>query len=259
MTFRIKLEPKAKVEPVKVVKDEYQLWLGDCLELMPNIESGSVDLILVDLPFGVSQNQWDSIIPLDELWKEYNRIIKPNGAIVLFGIQPFTTKLIASNLKNYKYQWYWKKNKPSNHLNAKKQPLRNIEDICVFYKRQPTYNPQMVKRDVAITGTDSGTQTTYGTTKGGYTKTYTHKYPVNLLEYSRDTQLHPTQKPVALLEYLIKTYTNEGEVVLDNTMGSGSTGVAALNLDRKFIGVKLEKEYFHIAKECTEENKKENK
>lgn len=252
MTFKIKLEPKTEEKITETITTEYYLLLGDCLELMPKIKSQSVDLILADLPYGTTQNKWDSIIPLDKLWKEYNRIIKPNGAIVLFGSQPFTTKLIASNLKNYKYQWYWKKNKPSNHLNAKRQPLRNIEDICVFYKRQPTYNPQMVKRDVAITGTDSGTQTTYGATKGGYTKTYTHKYPVNLLEYSRDTQLHPTQKPVALLEYLIKTYTNEGEVVLDNTMGSGSTGVAALNVGRKFIGIELDDEYFNIAKERIE-------
>mgnify|MGYP001374538662 CR=1 FL=1 len=138
------------------------------------------------------------------------------------------------------------------HINVNKQPQRNIEDICVFYKRQPTYNPQMVKRDVAIIGTDSGTQTTYGATKGGYTKTYTHKYPVNLLEYSRDAQLHPTQKPVALLEYLIKTYTNEGDTVLDNVMGSGSTGVACKNLNRNFIGIELDENYFKIAKERIE-------
>ena len=232
--------------------NKIKLLHGDCLELMSSIKSGSVDLILADLPYGTTKNRWDSIIPLDKLWKEYNRIIKPNGAIVLFGSQPFTTKLIASNLKNYKYQWYWKKNKPSNHFNAKRQPLRNIEDICVFYKRQPTYNPQMVKRDVTVTGTDYGKSTTYGSTKGGYTKTYTHKYPVNLLEYSRDAQLHPTQKPVALLEYLIKTYTNEGETVLDNTMGSGSTGVACINTNRNFIGIELDDEYFEIAKERIE-------
>ncbi len=232
--------------------DKIKLLHGDCLELMKDIPDKSIDLILADLPYGTTKNRWDTIIPLNKLWKEYNRIIKPNGAIVLFGSQPFTTKLISSNLKNYKYQWYWKKNKPSNHFNAKRQPLRNIEDICVFYKRQPTYNPQMVKRDVAVTGTDYGTSTTYRATKGGYTKTYTHKYPVNLLEYSRDAQLHPTQKPVALLEYLIKTYTNEGETVLDNVMGSGSTGVACLNTNRNFIGIELDDEYFEIAKERIE-------
>ena len=226
---------------------------GDCLEVMKDIPDKSIDMILADLPYGTTACNWDTIIPFEPLWEQYERVIKNNGAIVLFGSQPFTTKLIASNLKNYKYQWYWKKNKPSNHLNAKRQPLRNIEDICVFYKRQPTYNPQMVKRDVAVTGTDSGTQTTYGATKGGYTKTYTHKYPVNLLEYSRDAQLHPTQKPVALLEYLIKTYTNEGEVVLDNTMGSGSTGVACLNTNRNFIGIELNEKYFEIAKKRIEE------
>lgn len=232
--------------------DKIKLLHGDCLELMKDIPDKSIDMILCDLPYGTTACRWDEVIPFEPLWEQYERIIKDNGAIVLFGSQPFTTKLIASNLKNYKYQWYWKKNKPSNHLNAKRQPLRNIEDICVFYKRQPTYNPQMVKRDVAITGTDYGTQTTYGATKGGYTKTYTHKYPVNLLEFDRDTQLHPTQKPVALLEYLIKTYTNEGETVLDNCMGSGSTGVACINTNRNFIGIELDDKYFEIAKERIE-------
>ena len=224
------------------------LWQGDCLKLMKDIPDASVDMILCDLPYGTTANKWDTIIPFEPLWEQYERVIKDNGAIVLTANQPFTTELIASNRKSYKYVWYWEKTKPSNHLNAKKQPLRTIEDIVVFYKKQPTYNPRMTKREKTIIGKDTGTQKTYGKTKGGYSKEYTHKYPVNLLRFPRDKQVHPTQKPVALLEYLIKTYTNESETVLDNVMGSGSTGVACLNTNRSFIGIELDKNTFKIAK-----------
>lgn len=232
-----------------------ELLQGDCLELMKDIPDKSVDMILADLPYGTTRNKWDSVIPFGPLWKHYERIIKDNGAIVLTASQPFTTSLIASNKKLYKYVWYWKKTKPSNHLNAKRQPLRTIEDIVVFYKKQATYNPKMTKRDKPITGTDTGSQTTYGKTKGGYSKEYTHKYPVNLLSFPRDKQLHPTQKPVALFEYLIETYTNEGETVLDNVMGSGTTGVACKNLNRNFIGMELDEDYFKVAKERIESHK----
>ena len=226
-----------------------KLLQGDCLELMKDIPDGSVDMILADLPYGTTQNKWDTIIPFEPLWEQYERLIKDNGAIVLTASQPFTTDLIASNRKLYKYVWYWQKTKPSNHLNAKKQPLRTIEDIVVFYKKQPTYNPKMTKREKPVIGKDTGSQTTYGKTNGGYSKEYTHRYPVNLLRFPRDKQVHPTQKPVALFEYLIRTYTNEGETVLDNVMGSGTTGVACKNLNRNFIGMELDEEYFKIATE----------
>ena len=156
-------------ETYKVDKD-INLWLGDCLELMKHIPDKGIDMILCDLPYGTTRNKWDTVIPFEPLWEQYERIIKDNGAIVLTASQPFTTSLIASNRKLYKYVWYWKKTKPSNHLNAKRQPLRTIEDIVVFYKKQPTYNPKMTKRDKPITGTDTGSQTTYGKTKGGYSK-----------------------------------------------------------------------------------------
>ena len=222
---------------------------GDCLELMKDIPDGSVDMILADLPYGTTRNKCDTVIPFEPLWEQYERVIKDNGAIVLTASQPFTTALIASNRKLYKYVWYWQKTKPSNHLNAKRQPLRTIEDIVVFYKKQPTYIPKMTKREKSIIGIDTGSQTTYGKTKGGYSKEYTHRYPVNLLRFPRDKQVHPTQKPVSLMEYLIKTYTVEGETVLDNTMGSGTTGVACKNLNRNFIGMELDEEYFKIATE----------
>lgn len=222
---------------------------GDCLELMKDIPDKSIDMILCDLPYGTTACKWDTVIPFEPLWKQYKRIIKDNGAIVLTASQPFTTDLIMSNRKLYKYVWYWEKTKPSNHLNAKRQPLRTIEDIVVFYKKQATYNPEMTKRENPIIGTDTGSQKTYGKTKGGYSKEYTHKYPVNLLRFPRDKQVHPTQKPVALFEYLIKTYTNEGETVLDNCMGSGTTGVACINTNRNFIGMELDDKYFEIAKQ----------
>ena len=224
-----------------------KLLQGDCLELMKDILDGSVDMILADLPYGTTQNKWDSVIPLEPLWEQYERVIKDNGAIVLTASQPFTTDLIASNRQLYKYVWYWQKTKPSNHLNAKRQPLRTIEDIVVFYKKQATYNPKMTKREKPIIGKDTGSQKTYGKTRGGYSKEYTHRYPVNLLRFPRDKQVHPTQKPVALFEYRIKSYTNEGETVLDNVMGSGTTGVACKNLNRNFIGIELDEEYFKIA------------
>jgi len=227
-----------------------QLIQGECLTEMQKIQSSSVDAIITDPPYGTTACKWDSVIPFEPMWEQLHRIIKPNGAIVLFGSEPFSSALRMSNIKNYKYDWKWDKVKPSNHLNAKKQPLRLFEDICVFYSSQPKYNPQMVKRIKPIKGTDSGKQQTYGKTKGGYSKTYTQKYPDGHLIFNKENnQPHPTQKPVALMEYLIKTYTNEGETVLDFTMGSGTTGVAAKNLNRSFIGIEQDPNYFKIAEE----------
>ena len=230
--------------------EDIELWHGDCLGLMKDIPDKSVDMILCDLPYGTTQCKWDTIIPFELLWSQYNRIIKDNGAIVLFGSQPFTSELIHSNIKNYKYNWTWVKSKSSNFLNAKKQPLRTVEDICVFYKKQCTYNPQMIILDKpkVIKRTQKTIQTT-GYFNSINHSVYTEAYPKNVLYYNNEMYLHPTQKPVPLCEYLIKTYTNEGETVLDNCMGSGTTGVACKNLNRRFIGIEIDDTYFEIAKE----------
>ena len=232
---------------------EYKLYQGDCIEVMKDIEDGSVDLILTDPPYGTTACKWDSVIPFEPMWEQLNRIIKPNGAICLFGSEPFSSALRMSNIKNFKYDWIWEKTKPSGHLNAKKQPLRKHENISVFYKKQCTYNPQGLiygcfnnnrpSRSKKIKGEYTfGVESDFGISNAT-------NYPNNILMYSNgnNNNLHPTQKPVALLEYLIRTYTNEGETVLDFTMGSGSTGVAALNTNRNFIGIELDEEYFKIA------------
>lgn len=223
---------------------------GDCLELMKDIPDGSVDMILCDLPYGTTKCSWDTVIPFKPLWGQYNRIIKDNGAIVLFGSEPFSTTLRYSNLKNYKYDWIWSKTKPSNFLNCKKQPMRKYENISVFYKKQCTYNPQgIVLSDKH--NRNSLKENTYGKVREFHQEvTYTN-YPHNILEYANIVGancVHPTQKPVELLEYLIKTYTNEGDTALDNCMGSGSTGVACVNTCRNFIGIELDGGYFEIAK-----------
>ena len=219
----------------------------DCLEGMKKIPDGSIDMILCDLPYGTTDCKWDTIIPFEPLWEQYNRIIKDNGAIVLFASQPFTTTLINSNLKHYRYNWYWKKNNITGGQFAKYQPLRCIEDICVFYKKMPTYNPQgIMKLDKPILKKVNKNSFNFKG-KNGTLQKYTN-YPKHFIEFSKDTNgVHPTQKPVALLEYLIKTYTNEGDVVLDNCMGSGSTCVAAVNTNRHYIGFELDEKYFDIA------------
>lgn len=210
-----------------------------------------MDLILCDLPYGETDCEWDNIIPFPDLWEQYKRVIKPNGAIVLFSIQPFTTKLIQSNLKDFRYCWYWKKNNKTGAPFAKVQPMRCIEDICVFYSKAPTYNPQgLVKLKKPIYKKPRHTAI-YAGKKNGSVQHYTN-YPSHLLEFKGcgfggDKRFHPTQKPVPLLEYLIKTYTNPGETVLDNCMGSGSTGEACLNTGRQFIGIELDRKYFDIA------------
>lgn len=227
----------------------YKLYNGDCLEVMKDIPDGSIDMILCDLPYGTTACKWDVIIPFEPLWEQYNRIAKEEAAIVLFSTQPFTTLLIHSNLKNYRYNWYWKKNIVTGFSYARFQPMRTIEDICVFYKKTGKYNPVGLKessRPIRIRNDKNGINGE--TLNKAYKPKYTG-YPNNLLFYSKEFGYHPTQKPVALLEYLIKTYTNENELVLDNCMGSGSTGVAALNTDRRFIGIEKEEKYFEIAKE----------
>lgn len=236
----------------KIYKDEsITLIQGDCLEVMDKIiEKGiKVDMILCDLPYGVtSRNKWDCIINYESLWQRYDLLIKENGAIVLHCQQPFTTELIHSNMKNYKYSWTWYKHQVSGFLNAKKQPLRNCEDIAVFYKKQCTYNPQMIKGKMQLknTGGDSENYNKFEA-QPHYSDEY---YPTTLLDFPlrRFKNGHPTQKPVELEEYLIKTYTNEGDIILDNTCGSGSTLIAAKNLNRKCIGIELDDKYCEMAK-----------
>lgn len=254
----------AESEVIKILENkDYELWNGDCLELMKNIPDKSIDMILCDLPYGTTQCKWDSIIPFDSLWTQYNRIIKDNSAIVLFGSEPFTSLLICSNIKNFKYNWIWQKNKSTGFLNAKKQPLNDNETISVFYKKQCTYNPQMTKaekiykRGYVIRDADKDIQQSdcYGEQKSFLQIDNGLRYPKRIQYFNNNftnKQLHPTQKPIELCEYMIKTYTNENGVVLDNCMGSGSTGVAALNLHRKFIGIELNENYFNIAKERIE-------
>lgn len=219
---------------------------GDCLEVMRGIPDKSVDMILCDLPYGTTACKWDAIIPFSELWSEYERVIRDNGAIVLTSSQPFTTSLIASNMKLYRYSLVWEKEQGVNFLLAKKQPLKVHEDVNVFYKKQPTYNPQMTKGKPYTSGKGTSGEVTGHVTKV-QTKNEGTRYPRSVLQFKRETGLHPTQKPIALFEYLIKTYTNEGETVLDNCLGSGTTAVAAINTGRQFIGIEREPRYVSIA------------
>ena len=239
------------------LEEKINLLHGDCLELMNDIPDKSVDMILCDLPYGVTQCKWDVIIPFDKLWEQYNRIIKNNGAVVLFGSEPFTSLLICSNLKNFKYNWIWQKNNTTGFLNAKKQPLNDNETISVFYKKQCTYNPQMtVAEKIYKRGSVKERKSNCYGKENDFVQIDTGlRYPKRIQYFNNNftnKQLHPTQKPIELCEYMIKTYTNENGVVLDNCMGSGSTGVAALNLHRKFIGIELDEKYFEIAKERIE-------
>lgn len=235
--------------------------LGDCLEKMNKIPDGSVDMILCDLPYGTTNNKWDTVIPFDKLWEQYKKIIKDNGAIVLFAQMPFGADLIQSNRKMYRYEWIWQKTKAAGFMRANKMPLRAHENILVFYKKLPTYNPQKTKGKPYVKGWASGCSANYGSIAKVFGENKTgDRFPVDVLQFSNQTgdlnnvnkTRHPTQKPVALLEYLIKTYTNEGETVLDNCMGSGSTCVAAINTNREYIGIELDETYFNIAKERIE-------
>jgi len=231
---------------------------GECLEVMKTIESGSVDAIITDPPYGTTACKWDSVIDFELMWEQLNRIIKPNGAIVLFGSEPFSSALRMSNIKNYKYDWIWEKTQATGHLNAKKQPLRSNELISVFYNKQCIYNPQKTQGHKPMnTGVRKLSVQNKTEVYGKATKELpfggnTDRYPRTNIVFKSDKQKnykHPTQKPVSLMEYLIKTYTNENETVLDFTMGSGSTGVAAQNTSRNFIGIEMDDKYFDIATE----------
>ena len=240
----------------------YKIYQGDCLELMKNIKDKSIDCIICDLPYGVtSKNKWDTIIPYEPLWKEYKRIIKDNGPIILFGQDKFTAKTMLSNEKMHKYNLIWNKVLTSGFLNAGRMPLREHEDIMIFYKKLPTYNPQFTEgkplhgmgekfkkvKNNNNNYNDFNSCNNPSANREGDTK----KYPKSILTFPRPASskmLHPTEKPIELLEYLIKTYSNENDVILDNCMGSGSTGVAALNTNRRFIGIELDENYFNIAK-----------
>jgi site-specific DNA-methyltransferase (adenine-specific) len=238
------------------------LYNGDCLEEMKRIPDGSVDLVLTDPPYGTTACKWDAVIPFEPMWRELRRVAKPSAAILLFGSQPFASVLAGSNIKALKATWYWKKERGTNFVQAKRYPMRVIEEIHVFCDKTPKYIPQMrsVKpyKHVLPAQSNSGSQhmDSKSVDENGNRiyKEYDKAYPINFLEIARDNMskgksLHPTQKPVALMEYLIKTYTDEGDTVLDFTMGSGTTGVAAMNLNRRFIGIELNEEYFSIAQE----------
>ena len=237
--------------------NDITLYNGDCLDIMTQLLDNSVDCVICDLPYGTTNCSWDVIIPFDKLWEQYNRIVKNNGAIVLFGQEPFSSLLRLSNIKDYRYDIYWEKERITNIMQVKKRVGKTVETISVFYKNQPTYNPQMVKHD--------GPKRTNKVKNGKLGKLVDDandkkvteyndtglRYPTQVWKFKRDiltSNLHPTQKPVTLLEELVKTFTNEGDTVLDNCMGSGSTGVACKNLNRKFIGIELDKTYFDIAK-----------
>lgn len=242
-----------------------ELYNGDCLEVMDNLISKGVkiDAIITDIPYGTIRCKWDVIIPFEEMWKRLKLIRKPTTPIILFGAEPFSSSLRLSNIKEYKYDWKWEKTQATGFFNAKKQPMRCIEDICVFYQKQCLYNPQKTEGHKPVNSYTKYLDTVNKTeVYGKSTKELsgggnTDRFPRQLLTYSSDKQtcyLHPTQKPLALMEYLVKTYTDEGDVVLDFTMGSGTTGVACKNLNRDFIGIELDNKYFEIAKERIENN-----
>lgn len=237
--------------------NKIELRKGDCLELMKDIEDKSINMILCDLPYGTTQNKWDSVIDLNKLWIQYERIIKDNGVIVLTAQTPFDKVLGSSNLKLLKYEWIWEKSQGTGHLNAKKMPLKNHENVLIYYKNLPTYNPQMSgeeKRKVKRSGNKSKT-TNYGKFIEISESNYKGRYPLTIQKFKKENGLHPTQKPVALFEYLIKTYTNEGDLVLDNCAGSGTTGVACQNLNRNCIMMEKEEEYCEIILKRLKENK----
>ncbi len=231
---------------------------GEALLEMSKFRDNSIDAIICDPPYGTTACSWDQIIPLDKMWEQLNRIVKPNGAIVLIAGQPFTSVLISSNLKDFKYNWYWEKERLTNVLQAKRRAGKTVEEVCIFYKKQCTYNPQMVKHEGKLVSNkikdgklgslvDSNSKQVKEYKDNGF------RYPTQVLKISRDTlkkgmNLHPTQKPERLMEFLVKTYTNEGEIVVDFAMGSGTTGVACKGLNRDFIGIELDSEFYEIAK-----------
>lgn len=230
-------------------KGNYKLYKGDCLEVMDGLIALGVkfDMVLCDTPYGTTKNKWDSIIPLDPMWDKLERLTKKNSAILMFGSQPYTTILNNSNIKDFRYEWIWVKNNSTGFQLANKRPLKKHESISVFYKKQPTYNPQGLIEYNKQNKRGSMGDNWNEMNSNSYIQKYTN-YPTGILEYPYDkNKFHPTQKPVALLEYLIKTYTNEGDLVLDFTCGSGSTGVACLNTNRRFVGIELDEKYFNIS------------
>ena len=237
-----------------------RFYLGDCLEVMKEIPDGVIDMILCDLPYGTTQNKWDSVIAFDQLWLQYWRILKPSGAIVLTAAQPFTSVLVSSQIEFFKYDWVWHKEKGTGHLNAKKMPMRDKEDILVFYKEQCTYNPQFE------TGKPFGNKRgrnaeSYGKHEAKNEENKGLRYPKQVLKFNSVGKggFHPTQKPVSLFEYLIKTYTNEGELVLDNCAGSGTTAIAAENTGRKWVCIEQNEEYATKAVERIQNHHREEK
>lgn len=230
-----------------IINEDVKLIHGDCLEVMKTIPDDSIDLILCDLPYGTTRNKWDSVIDLAALWTEYKRVCC--GAIVLTAQTPFDKVLGASNIDMLRYEWIWRKEAGTGFLNAKRAPLKDHENVLVFYGKPPTYNPQMRTGFKPYRCKKGGETSNYNPSGIVTTESNGERYPVTVLEFSRDkVKLHPTQKPVALMEYLIKTYTNEGDVVMDNCMGSGTTGVACINTGRRFIGIEKDDGYFEVAK-----------
>lgn len=231
------------------------LYNNDCLKILPTLPDHSVDMVLADLPFGTTRNRWDSIIPMDQLWEQYKRLLKVGGVVALFGDEPFSSKLRLSNPKWYRYDWYWTKNNATGFLNANRMPLKRVETISIFYPKLPLYNPQKEIGYKPYTSMTGSKTKNYGKFKSIKTVNDGSRYPTNVLAFNKVSKtIHPTQKPVDLLEYLIKTYTNEGMTVLDNVMGSGSTGVACKNLNRNFIGIEKDPDYFKLAKERLDGN-----
>lgn len=231
-----------------------QLLLGDCLDIMKEIPSGSIDAIITDPPYGTTACKWDSVIDFHLMWEQLNRIIKPNGAIVLFGSEPFSSALRMSNIKNYKYDWIWEKEQGTGFARSKKQPLRKHEIISVFYKSQPYYDCQgemleKIKKIKRKANSNNNSDSDSLANSEDRISIYTHKTKHTILRYNRDKGVHPTQKPVLLMEHLIKTYTKENETILDFTMGSGSTGVACKNTNRNFIGIEMDENFYNISKQ----------
>ena len=260
---------KSTTESRESMKPDYespgvQLYHGDCLEVMATLPDGSVDTVITDPPYGTTKCKWDDVIPLDAMWEILTGVAGPRMPVVLFGSEPFTSVLIMSNIDNFKYCWYWKKERGTGFILSDRRPLMIVEPICVFYEKQPQYHPERKELDKPYThamphkkGKYQGSEPLDSLTEGGgrIYKTYTHETPTQFLEFSRKTigNYHPTQKPVPLMEYLIKAYTDEGETVLDFAMGSGTTGVACVQSGRNFIGIELEQEYFDIAVQRIEE------
>lgn len=227
--------------------------LGDCIDIMRDLPSGCIDMVLCDLPYGCTRNSWDTAVPFGELWDAYGRVVKPDGAVVLFGSGMFTADLMASNRGMWRYNLVWNKTTPTGFLNAKRMPLRSHEDICVFYRRPPKYNPVMTKASRKVSSAASKRGSRAAASYGAYGRTgydSDERYPTSVLEFATDKQreaLHPTQKPVALLQLLVRMYTDEGDTVLDNCMGSGSTGVACIRTGRRFVGIELDDGYYAAA------------